>query len=427
MIYSYSMKIIGGKKVYTVSEVNYITKQTLEQMPFWVEGEISDFRKHPKLNFFYLRIKDDRAVLPCIADGRVLTDLDASLVGQKVLVSGSLTLYEPLAIYQLRLDTFELIGEGVLSKKLEELVKKLKDEGLFDQKHKKELPQFPKRVCLITSEGSDAANDFITHSINKYPVINLYTADVRVQGANAIGELLKVLPRVDRMGFDVIVITRGGGSLEDLAAFNDENVARAIFKLATPTVVAIGHEANESLAEWVADRRASTPTDAANIVTAGYSKVEENLEYLKNRLKSQASYYFSNNFQKLDHYFFRLVQVKNSFKDLPHRLNSAKSMLQKHEKLLIDDGKLRCNQMLKDLIKNFMSVKEEKIRQLDQAKRSFAILSPENTLSRGYSITYSSTGGILRNIEDIELESIVRVKLKDGSFKSQVKSKQKDG
>src|SRR3989344_3029534 len=134
MVYSYCMKIIGGKKVYTVSEVNYIAKQTLEQMPFWVEGEISEFRKHPKLNFFYLRIKDDRAVLPCIADGRLLTGLDAGFVGQKVLVSGSLTLYEPLAIYQLRLDTFELIGEGVLSKKLEELVKKLKEEGLFDQK-----------------------------------------------------------------------------------------------------------------------------------------------------------------------------------------------------------------------------------------------------------------------------------------------------
>ncbi len=418
------MKIVGGKKVYTVSEVNYIAKQTLEQMPFWVEGEVSEFRKHPKLNFFYLRIKDERAVLPCVADGRLLAGIGNNLVGQKVLVSGSLTLYEPLAIYQLRIETFELAGEGVLSKKLEEIIKKLKEEGLFDQKFKKDLPQFPKKVCLVTSDGSDAANDFITHSINKFPVIELYIADVRVQGASAIGQLLKVLPTVDRMGFDVIVITRGGGSLEDLAAFNDEYVARAIFKLVTPTVVAIGHEANESVAEWVADKRASTPTDAANIVTAGYAKVEENLVYLKNRLLSQTNYYFSNNFQKLDHYYFRLAQVKGSFKDLPHRLNSTKSLLEKHEKLLIDDGKSRCSQMLKDLVKNFMLIKEEKTRRLDQAKRSFAILSPENTLLRGYSITYSSTGSILRNIEDIELNSTVKVKLHDGSFKSKVESKQ---
>lgn len=421
------MKIVDGKKIYSVSEVNYIAKQTLEQMPFWVEGEISQFQKHPKLNFYYLRIKDDRAVLPCVADGRLLINLDASMVGQKVLVSGNLTLYEPLAIYQLRLATFELIGEGVLSKKLEELISKLREEGLFDQRHKKELPEFPKNVCLITSEGSDAANDFITHSINKFPFIKLHTADVRVQGVHAIEELLKVLPRVDHMNFDVIVITRGGGSLEDLAAFNDENVARAIFKLSTPTVVAIGHESNESLAEWVADRRASTPTDAANIVTAGYAKVVENLEYLRNRLISQANYYFSNNLQKLDHYYFKLIQVKNSFKDLPHRLNLAKSLLQKHEQLLIDDGKFKCDQVLRSLIKSFLYVRDGKMWQLDQARRSLAMLSPENTLTRGYSITYSSAGKVLKSIEDVELESSVRVKLLDGSFGSQVKSKQKNG
>lgn len=421
------MKIVDGKKVYSVSEVNYIAKQTLEQMPFWVEGEVCEFKKNPNWSFFYLKIKDDRAILPCIASGYLLDGLDETIIGQKVLISGNLTLYEANGQYQLRIDTINLAGEGEIARKLEELIKKLKAEGLFEHKYKKQIPIYPKKVCLITSEGSDAQNDFITHSVNKFPIIELFTADVRVQGQNAISELLKVLPQINKMDFDIIVLTRGGGSLEDLAAFNDEKIARAIFGLSTPIVVAIGHEANESLAEWVADRRASTPTDAANIVTEGYLKVLDNLIYLNNRLKQESDYYFSNNLQKLDHYYFRLIQLKNTFKDLPHRLNSVRSLLQKHEKLLIDDGEFRCDQLSKDLVKNFMYLKDEKIRQLNQAQRSLTMLSPQNTLSRGYSITYSSTGNVLKSVEDIELESMVGVKLVDGSFRSRVKSKQKDG
>lgn len=427
MVYSYNMKIIDGKKVYTVSEVNYIAKQTLEQMPFWVEGEVCEFKKNPNWSFFYLKIKDDRAILPCIANGYLLDGLDETLMGQKILISGNLTLYEANGQYQLRISTINLAGEGAIARKLEELIKKLKAEGLFEQKYKKQIPLYPKNVCLITSEGSDAQNDFITHSVNKFPIIELFTADVRVQGQKAISEVLKVLPKIDKMGFDVIVLTRGGGSLEDLAVFNDEKVARAIFGLTTPIIVAIGHEANESLAEWVADKRASTPTDAANIVTEGYVKVLDSLIYLNNRLKQESDYYFSNNLQKLDHYFFRLTQMRNAFKDLPHRLNSASSLLQKHEKLLIGNGELKCDQLFKDLMKNFMNIKDEKVRQLSQAQRSLTMLSPQNTLSRGYSITYSSTGNVLRSIKDIELKSVIKVKLHDGSFRSQVKSKQKNG
>src|SRR3989344_2041252 len=232
------MKVIEGKKIYSISEVNYFAKQTLEEMTFWVEGEISSFKKNPNWNFYYLDLKDDSAVLPCIAEEFMIANLKGKVTGQRILAFGNLSLYEPFGKYQFRISMVEAVGEGLLH-----------------EKHKKAIPKYPRKVCIVTSADSDAYNDFVKHTAYKFPIIELYTADVRVQGISAVPNLLKVLPRVDKMGFDAIVITRGGGSIEDLAAFNDEQVARLIFSLKTPTVVAIGHEANESLSEWVADAR----------------------------------------------------------------------------------------------------------------------------------------------------------------------------
>jgi len=227
----------------------------------------------------------------------------------------------------------------------------LKREGLFDLKHKKEIPLHPKRICVVTSYGSDAWNDFRKHTVDKFPIIELYVADVRVQGPQSIKQLLGIVPMVDHRNFDVVVITRGGGSLEDLAAFNDEKVARAIFKMKTPIIVAIGHEANETVAEWVADRRASTPTDAANLVTQSYTLALERLDVLKQQLKLKTDHYFSSNFQRLDYYFHTLQNTKNTFKDLPHLVNTLKESLKRHQKHLIVDYQA-VNEAFWDRIKN---------------------------------------------------------------------------
>src|SRR3990167_3477235 len=418
------MKVIEGKKIYSISEVNYFAKQTLEQMTFWVEGEISSFRKNPNWNFYYLDLKDESAVLPCIAEEFIVGSLKGEIAGQRILAYGNLSLYEPFGKYQFRISTIESAGEGLLQKQLDELTKKLKSEGLFDQKHKKALPKYPKRICIVTSEGSDAYNDFVKHTVDKFPAIELYTADVRVQGKEAIPNLLKVLPQADKKGFDAIVITRGGGSIEDLAAFNDEQVARMIFSLITPTIVAIGHEANESLCEWVADVRASTPTYAANIITFGYQSLVESLDQLGLRLKSNSSYYFSANFQRLDHIFFKLTQTKNSFKDLPHIINSLKESLRRHEKLLVSASRSKLQELIKLLKKNFVLLTENKMQILKNLNKSLVLLSPRNTLTRGYSITTNKKGEIIRNIKSVVVNELIGVKFKDGSLRSKVISKQ---
>lgn len=418
------MKQADGKKIYTVSEVNYFAKQTLEQMIFWVEGEISSCRKNPNWNFYYLDLKDEKATLPCIADTYMLDELGDSPVGQKILAYGNLSLYEPFGKYQFRIARIEKAGEGLLQRQLEELIKKLKAEGLFDKDKKQEIPKYPKRICVVTSEGSDAWNDFKRHTVDKFPIIELYTADVRVQGPKSIPGLLKILPEVDRKGFDVIVITRGGGSIEDLAAFNDEQVARAIFKMKTPTIVAIGHETNESLAEWTADMRASTPTDAANIATAGYSNLLEILDHFKYRFKSNANYYFSTNLQRLDHIYFAFQSAKTNFKDLPHRISSLRESLKRHEKYLIADADMRIDQLVNEITRGIKNHVLNLNQQLQALAKSLTLLSPINTLKRGYSITTDDSGQIIRTIADVVVGDTIGVKLEDGKLKSEVTEKE---
>lgn len=397
------MKTQDGKKIYTVSEVNYFAKQTLEQLVVWVQGEVASLRKNPNWNFYYLDLKDERATLSCIVDGYLVESVGQDIANQSVIAFGNLTLYEPQGKYQLKISHLELSGSGELYKKLEGLIKKLKAEGLFDTRHKRGLPSYPKRICIVTSKGSDAWHDFKTHSIDKFPAIELTTADVRVQGKNAVGDLLNTLPKVDSQGFDVVVVTRGGGSLEDLAAFNSEEVARAIFNMKTPTVVAVGHEANESLAEWVADRRASTPTDAANIITANYQNLLEKLESLNYRLTSKVRFY-ENYFQKLDFLYAKLIQSKVGIREYPHRLMAISQMLKMQQKKLFENA----------------------TQKLDFFEKSLILLSPENTLKRGYSITTDAEGNIIKNISSVVIGQDIAVKLVGGEIGANVKSKNEE-
>lgn len=416
------MKITNGKKIYSPSEVNYFSKETLEQMVVWVEGEVASLKKNPSWNFYYLDLKDERATLPALVEGHLVDELNTDILNQTIIAFGNLTLYEPQGRYQLKIKHIELSGEGEFYKKLEQLIKKLKTEGLFDPAHKKAIPKFPKRVCLVTSVGSDAANDFTKHSIDKFPIIELYTADTRVQGAKSISQLTHVLPKVDKMNFDVVVITRGGGSLEDLAAFNSEEVARAIFKMQTPTVVAIGHEANESLAEWVADRRASTPTDAANIVTESYQSILEKLDYyrlcIKSKYESTSSY-----FQKLDYLFVRLTQAKVTIREFPLKLSTFEQSLKRHQGQLVYEASHKIEYLCDKLKREALEIVTGNDQKLTSLYKSLNLLSPPNTLKRGYSITTSEEGTVIRTVDKVVIGQSINVKLSGGTLKSKVMEK----
>lgn len=422
------MQTIGSRNIYSVSEVNYFARRALEEMVFWVEGEISSFKSNPNWAYCYFSLKDENALLPCLATSFTFKNFDTnSIVGQKVIIFGTLSIYEKKGEYSMKVQIVEPLGEGYLQKKYELLYKKLKAEGLFDAKYKKEIPEYPKRICIVTSAGSDGWNDFKAHTVDKFPIIEFYTADVRMEGPRAVTELQEALPKVDKFGFDAIIITRGGGAVESLGdVFNDEALIRTIFNLKTPTIVAIGHEANETLAELVADMRASTPTDAANIVTAGYREVLVALETLRSELQTRSAYYFSKNFQTLDHYYFRLTQAKVSFKDLPYKLNILKESLRRHEKYLITDADLQITQLFKSLVKNSSTLLNTQNQKLESLNKSLLLLSPTNTLSRGYSISTDERGHLVRSVDSVVVGSMLGVKLADGNLKTTVKSKHKN-
>src|SRR3989338_4785171 len=257
------MRQIEGKSVYSVSEVNSLARQTLENMSFWVEGEISSFKGlNSHYRYVYFDLIDPQIYLSTSLD---LKD------GQKILALGNLTLWEKDGRYQMYLHKIEEFGEGLLLAKLEALKKKLQAQGYFDISRKKSLPSYPTNVAVITSKISDAWQDFKKHSIGRYGNLSVTLFDVPVQGENSAPQIIKALKRADKMNFDVIVLARGGGSLEDLASFNEEKLADAIFAAKTCIIVGVGHEKDVTIAQLVADIAASPPTDVAKIITGGFN------------------------------------------------------------------------------------------------------------------------------------------------------------
>ncbi|MEK7581197.1 MAG: exodeoxyribonuclease VII large subunit [Patescibacteria group bacterium] len=419
------MKIIKNHEVHTVSEINHFAKLTLEQVIVWVEGEVSALKKIGDYDFYLFDLKDGKNVLPCSANGSIVEALGSDISNQTVIAFGNLTLYEPSGKYQLRVQHLELSGEGQIYKKLEELIKKLREEGLFDSRNKKEIPLYPRKICIVSSIGSDGWNDFKTHTVEKFPITQLFTTDIRVQGPKSINDLLRVLPQVDQKGFDVVVITRGGGGLDDLAAFNNEDVARTIFKMKTPTVVAIGHEANESLAEWVADAHASTPTDAANIVTRGWQSILDKLNLIDARLESKFQRFRENNLQKLDYFYAKLSQEKMRINQYPHQLKRLEDSLKNRQKIIITDAQQEEKRLYEDLSKNAKSLIQSSSTTLIRYAQALNLLSPQNTLKRGYSLTTDENGRVIRSVASVVVGQKIGVKLSDGSLTSVVKSKSK--
>src|SRR3989344_6862442 len=285
------MQKIGERTVYSVSEINRIARETLEHMSFWIEGEVCNFAyKEGRYRYIYFSLKDTESeyLLPCRAEPDYAHSLDFPFKdGTRVLMYGNLTLYEREGKYQFASNIIELFGESILQKRLEELKKKLQKEGLFSDKHKVPLPEYPIRIGVVTSiKGTGAAwFDFKTHSIDKYPFMEIVVHDVFVQGNYAVQDICRALKRLDDMNLDVLVITRGGGSFEDLMAFNSEKVARAIFSCSTPTLSAVGHEKDITISDLVADIRASTPTDAAHKLVVNYPIFFEKVDNLYIKIK----------------------------------------------------------------------------------------------------------------------------------------------
>lgn len=421
------MKLSSEIKIYTVSEITKRISSVLENNfpSIWVEGEISNSEKIYN-GIIYPKLKDKSAILECIIFRNVVSSIKFDLKdGLKVLCFGRIGVYPPNGKYQLYIEKIEPRGLGALQLAFEQLKEKLYKEGLFSIEHKKPTPLLPRKIGIITSLSGAAIKDILSGINKRFQNIHIIINPVRVQGKEAAREIAQAIKEFNQFykDVDVLIVGRGGGSLEDLWAFNEEIVARAIFSSKIPIISAVGHEIDRSISDFVADKIAGTPTKAAEMVIAKKEELEKNLLSYSRRLRSALKHYN----QELDKRLSFLTRSR--FFKQPEELT-----IQQQERLADIGIQLRKNFL------NYINVKKERLidvkilkRNIDQYIRlkeqkfknyigKLESLSPLAVLTRGYSVTFQlPSKKILKNIKSLKRKDTVQTILSDGKFISVVK------
>ena len=335
----------------TVSEITFKIKNLLESnfTDILVEGELSNVSQS-RNGHYYFTVKDNDAQLPCVIWRSTAMRLDVDIRdGQQVVLGGDLQVYAPHGRYQLIVSLVQQAGIGKLQQKFEELKQKLEQEGLFDNAHKKPIPPFPIHIGVITSSTGAAFQDILSTMEQRWPVANLYLYHASVQGLNAAGELVNAINYFaeQKTSVDLLIIGRGGGSLEDLWPFNEEVVARALFKCPIPVISAVGHEVDYSISDFVADARAATPTQAVIIATPDINEMRYQIDDYTDSIASVLN-------QKIERY-----------KEYVYRLAHSHALLVVQEKIKFQSNKIESLQdKLRNRFQNNLNRKKNRIQQL---------------------------------------------------------------
>ncbi len=418
-----------SKYIYSVFELLQTARALLETKfsTVLVEGEISEFNRAPS-GHMYFKLKDEKGLLPCaFFKGNNQALAFKPEIGMKVIAGGVLTLYEKTGQFQLNVRTLEPHGLGALQLAFEQLKKKLLAEGFFENDRKKPVPKYPRRIAIITSPIGAALQDFMKILETRVGIDEVELFPVKVQGREAPGEIIEAIEEVSRrQDHDVLVLTRGGGSLEDLAAFNDEGVVRALAACLIPTICAVGHEIDNSLCDFVADRREPTPTAAATHLAPGIAEVEQRLEDLDHRLKEAFTHLMDDKKRDLQELLSTLrdrrpdLLLDQARQDLDYRAEELKEALQtlrKDKQLQVQrasDFLNRVNPL--QLVKPY----QEKLKGLQAQLQAF---HPHGPLKRGYAIVRDEKSGkILRTSQSLQKGDRLLIQLLKGKVESEVVS-----
>ena len=444
-----------NKEIITVGELNRSAKYLLEDAftNIAVIGEISNISR-PSSGHIYFTLKDEDGAIGCAMWRSQATKLNFKPEdGDKCILKGQVSLYPATGRYQLMVKSIEQAGSGNLMHQFEQLKKKLDSEGLFDLSKKLSLPKSPKHIGVITSASTAAFQDILSTIKRRAPSSQISLSPAVVQGDAAAGSLIKALDRIIKFNennpensIDVVIIARGGGSIEDLWCFNNEDLARQIALFPIPTISGVGHEIDFTICDFVSDMRAPTPTASAEIVTEFSFQVFDKLSEIQNNLhryirislkdKLQKIQFLKGNIknpllilreqsQKVDNYELKLKQnMKLNYSNNKQRFNLAISKFrEKSPAALIQENYSKINN-IKELIKRAIKLKVSKnISVLREFEKNLDILNPLSILERGYSIIQNKSGSSIKSISEVESGDILTARLNKGFLDIEVKNK----
>jgi len=416
-------------KVFTVSELTRSIRGTLETKfgAVWVQGEISNYKLQPS-GHQYFTLKDQRAQISCVIWRDTIAPPRQPLVdGTQVQVYGTVTVYETRGQYQLSVQVLQPRGVGLLQAKFEALKRKLEAEGLFAPERKRPLPKFPRRIAIVTSPSGAAIRDMLNVLRRRAPSLQILISPVRVQGTGAAQEIAVAIrelamPNVNWQPLDLIVVTRGGGSIEDLWEFNEEIVARAIFHSPVPIVSAVGHEIDFTICDFVADLRAPTPSAAAELIVPDINDLQRRIDGCRRALARQLLNRVRDAQQRLDHARETLQRC------LAHKLESYRRSLLHITRALqarspAREVMVRRNRFV-DLHRRLVAcpprLLDNAIHRFQQIEGILRVLGPDATLRRGYSITMNERGNVIRTITAARPKMKIRTRVSDGEFSSEI-------
>lgn len=432
----------------TVSELNHQARHLLESsfMQVWVEGELSGFSR-PSSGHWYFSLKDPKCQIRCAMfrgmNQRIRT---IPKEGDKVRIRGKVTLYENRGDFQIIVEHIEPAGLGALQLAFEELKRKLQAEGLFEVGRKKPIPTLPAHIGVVTSPTGAAIHDILTVLARRCPAIPVTLYPTTVQGQPATAEIVKAIELAQAHGLaDVLIIGRGGGSIEDLWCFNEEAVARAIATCAIPTVSAVGHETDVTIADFVADLRAPTPSAAAEKVSPDQREMLRQINDRELRLANAAKRAFQRLNTKLEHLWARLRDPRRELLEKAQRLDELELRLGKSINQSMDRSQVRNAHLAQRLamqspgkqLANSREGLDRSASQLDKAMQriltqlqdrlehtagTLNVISPLATLGRGYAIVRGEHGNIIRNASDVATGDQISAHVANGTVTAEVKS-----
>ncbi len=398
------------RNVYSVKQVNAYIKNMFTQdfmlNRIYVKGEVSNCKYHTS-GHIYFSLKDESGAIACIMFAGQRAGLGFRMQdGQQVIVLGGITTYERDGKYQLYAKEIILDGAGLLHEKFEALKRELEEMGMFAQEYKRPIPRYAKKIGIVTAPTGAAIRDIMNISARRNPYVQLLLYPALVQGEGAAESIVQGIEKLQETDVDVIIVGRGGGSIEDLWAFNEEIVARAIFHCTIPVISAVGHETDTTIADYVADMRAPTPSAAAELAVYEYQMLENYMEEKQMQLKRTM-------YQKIE-------LERRKIERLQYRLNLQ------HPK-----AKLREQQQWSAELENRLRM--EMGRRLQEAKQRFAIyieqmkgLSPISKLNQGFSYVASENGSVVKRIQDVNVSDKLNIYVTDGVIKATVEDTVKE-